>query len=78
MVPCIARHCIVPFHERLLRRRTIPCLRELMQTQWMSPNDILNLQQNKLRELLFHAATRVPYYKKRLSRRNPDGGNPRL
>jgi phenylacetate-CoA ligase len=50
--------------ERAVRRRpTMQYLAWLRETQWLSPERIEALQLEKLRALLLHAGTNVPYYR---------------
>ena len=43
-------------------RPTFSAWREMEKTQWYSPNELQELQIKKLRALLGHAASNVPYY----------------
>jgi len=60
----LARYVIYPIHERLLRRPTFRCLRELEQSQWAAPADLHALQRNKLGLLLRHAKRRTAFYRR--------------
>lgn len=64
MLPWITRHLIVPLHERLIGRSTLRNFRELTVSQWLSPDELRGMQQRKLHQLLVHAATKTPYYKR--------------
>ena len=66
MIPWLARHIACPVHERLLRRPTFRCLRELERSQWWSPDQLRSLQRDKLGRLLRHAADKTPLYRRRL------------
>ena len=63
MVPWLARHLIVPLHERLVGRRTFAFLHELMITQSLAPDELRALQRSKLRDLLMHAASNTRFYR---------------
>ncbi len=65
MVPLIARHLLYPVHERLLRRHTFRYLRGLNLSQWDSPDEIRDLQREKLRALLRHAFNNTAFYRRR-------------
>lgn len=66
MIPRLARHIACPIHERLLRRPTFRCLRELERSQWWSPEKLRSLQREKLRNLFRHATAKIPFYRERL------------
>ena len=54
---------LFPAYETGLRRRpTLRYLREYERQQWLSPEEISELQLAKLRALLSHAATNVPHF----------------
>ncbi len=57
---------ILPVHERLVGRTTLADARSLEWSQWAAPDDLLGLQERKLRELLIHAHDRIPFYRRRL------------
>lgn len=60
------RHVLYPAYESVLRRRgTLGYLREYERNQWLAPGEIGALQWSKLRKLLEHCWTSVPYYRKR-------------
>lgn len=52
MWPAIARRIILPLHERLMRRPTFACYRDLEASQWWSLDRLRTLQLAKLRDLL--------------------------
>lgn len=53
-----------PLHERLKGHNTVSVLEELEATQWWSPEHIVELQIERLRELLCYAQQHVPYYQR--------------
>jgi len=70
MVPWIARNFICPLHERLLGRPTMRYVRDLEASQWWSPDELVEFQREKLRALLHHAWSNVPFYRARLDEAN--------
>jgi len=68
MLPVISRRLVHPLHERLLRRPTLRYARELEDSQWLAPDDLRRLQQEKLRALLVHAQAQTRFYRERLGR----------
>lgn len=69
MIPLLSGRVFYPLHERLLGRRTFANLRTLETSQWFSPVQIRELQARKLRNLLDHARTNIPFYRERLSKK---------
>jgi len=67
VLPAVARHLILPLHERLLGRRTLSEARALAWSQWNAPSEVASLQREKLRAILSHAAINTPFYERRLS-----------
>ncbi len=67
MHPWLIRHILFPLHERCVGRHTVSHVRELNQSQWLSPNDIKKLQNEKLRALISHACTHTPFYRNRIN-----------
>lgn len=65
MLPVISRHLICPAHEWLLSRRTFRYLRELESSQWLSPDDLREVQRVKLRALFGHASANTVFYRRR-------------
>jgi len=51
-------------YQLVTGRRFLNCLDELERTQWLSENDLLALQRQKLQRILHHAHTHVPYYRR--------------
>jgi phenylacetate-CoA ligase len=59
----IAKTMLAPGLDFLRGTRTMRCLRELEQSQWWPRDKILELQNQRLRELVKHAYDNVPYYR---------------
>ncbi len=72
MFPWLSRHLICPLHERLVGRDTLRLVRELEASQWWSPDELAELQREKLRALLEHARANVPFYRRRLHEAHVD------
>jgi len=72
--PRIARHLILPLHERLLGRKTLPTAAQLEWSQWNSPDELQTLRRGKLRAILDHAATHTVFYRQRLGESGVDLG----
>lgn len=62
MWPPLTRNLFIPLHESILGRQTLRYARRLERSQWFAPTQLHDLQRQKLRELLHHLATHVPYY----------------
>ncbi|MEO6575533.1 MAG: hypothetical protein ABIP89_16915, partial [Polyangiaceae bacterium] len=59
----VFRSVLHPAWETYLRgRRTLPRLTELKKTQWLTHDELLELQGRQLRALMKHAEENVPYY----------------
>ena len=58
---------LFPMHERIKGHATVSIRREMDQSQWWPLERIREHQLTKLRELIVHAQTRVPYYRKALA-----------
>jgi phenylacetate-CoA ligase len=56
-------HVLYPLHERLKRKPTFRCLRELERTQWLDPGALEEYRLGRLRALLQFAYDHVPYYR---------------
>jgi phenylacetate-CoA ligase len=54
---------LYPLHERLKRKPTFRCLRELERTQWLDPGALEEYRLGRLRALLQFAYDHVPYYR---------------
>lgn len=60
------RHLLFPLYESGLRRRkTLRYLGEYERNQWLAPEQIAELQWNKLKALIEHCHREVPYYRSR-------------
>lgn len=68
MTPDIARRLILPVHESLLGRKTFAIWRQLEGNSTPTRQQVLQLQQDKLRDFLAHAAKAIPYWSERLSK----------
>ena len=53
---------ILKLHDKFSGRRILERLEELNCTQWLSHNELMELQRNKLQHLVEYAYTYVPYY----------------
>lgn len=63
MYPWIYQQVLFPFYESFLRRRnTLKYLKTLEKNQWLSENEIKEIQWNELKKLLQHAYENVPFY----------------
>lgn len=62
--PIIIRTVLLPVQELFRGGRFVRCLRELEHQQWLSPEEIQNIQLQKLQRLLVHCAGNVPYYQR--------------
>lgn len=58
----LAKYILAPALDYSRGTRTLRCLKELEESQWWSRDKILELQNQRLRELVKHAYDRVPYY----------------
>ena len=56
-------HVVLPLYERLSGRRPWTEARRLRELQWRSPEELEARALVRLRRVLGHAATRVPYYR---------------
>lgn len=59
---CVSR-IVFPLHERLKHHSTVSVRAELEQSQWWPRSRLEQLQLERLRALLVHAHTYVPYYR---------------
>jgi len=65
MHPLIVRYVVYPVHnfvQVLKGYKTVKYEKELMESQWFTPAQIEEIQQEKLRVLIEHAYKNVPYY----------------
>lgn len=58
----MAKYALYPLGEAFLGTRMLKYLRILEETQWWSPKQLRDLQNEKLRALVKHAYEKVPYY----------------
>ncbi len=54
---------LFPLHERLKRHSSVRVRQQLEQTQYWTPEQLRQLQLDRLRRLLLRAASQVPYYR---------------
>ncbi len=64
MYRSIARHILAPALELSRGSSALKCLKELEESQWWSRDRILELQDQRLSQLLQHAYQSVPYYRR--------------
>lgn len=62
MHPYIIRNVVDPLVDKITGRYTISAYKELMKTQWLSTEGLIEYQEKKLRKLVKHAYGNVPYY----------------
>lgn len=76
MLPLVSRNFIYPLHERLMHRPTFAYLKALEQTQWLSRQEIGQLQLSKLKQLLQTAVAHSPWHARRIVAAgvDPDAG----
>ncbi len=60
----LTRHVLAPSLDLIRGARTMKCLAELEETQWWSRERIEELQAERLRKLIEHAYSSVPYYRR--------------
>ena len=65
----IARQILAPVLDFSRGTRTMKCLKELEQSQWWPRDKIVELQNQRLRQLVRHAYSKVPYYRRLLDDR---------
>jgi phenylacetate-CoA ligase len=63
MYHSIVRHILAPVFELSSGTKVMKCLKELDESQWWPRNKILELQNQRLRQLVRHAYDNVPYYR---------------
>lgn len=66
MHPKLVKHLLFPAHERLLRRPTFAYLAELEKSQWLSRDQIIQLQTQRLGALLRTALAHSPWHAERI------------
>ncbi len=64
----IVRHLTYPLWQRHTRGRVLPVLTELKRTQWLPERQMIALQLSRLRTLLAHADSHVPFYRESFRR----------
>ena len=64
-----ASSVLFPLHERLKGHDTPAVRRSLERTQWLDGTQLVALQLERLRKLLAHASSQVPYYRDALRER---------
>ncbi|MBK8996579.1 MAG: phenylacetate--CoA ligase family protein [Myxococcales bacterium] len=70
------REILHPTWESGVRRRpTLAHLRELDRSQWLSHDELIELQSRSLGRLLRHAQANVPYYRRAFERAGVDAGD---
>lgn len=72
MSPTLVKYLILPIHERLLGRGTLPYLRQLEESQWWPLRHLQGLQEAKLRLVLSHARAASSFYRRRLNEAGVD------
>jgi phenylacetate-CoA ligase len=63
MYPFIAENIIYPVGDLALGTSVMRYYRWFQKTQWWSPERLVELQNEKLKNLIKHAYTNVPYYR---------------
>ena len=64
MHPALVRHTTFPYFQWRMRRPFGEALKVLEESQWYSPQRLREMQWEKMRALLAHAASHVPYYRR--------------
>ncbi len=63
LTTALSRHVILPAYETVLKRRKIfRHWSELRRSEWLTRDELIGLQLQRLRRLLGHASTTCPYY----------------
>lgn len=68
------RHVNYPIIRALTKSKLSPALPEQLRTQWLSPEDLAELQLSRLNALLQHAHAHCPFYTERLDAAGLRGG----
>ncbi|BBL33951.1 hypothetical protein Nstercoris_00179 [Nitrosomonas stercoris] len=68
--PRLVSGMLFPLHERLKQHTSVKVRKSLEATQWFSPEKMVQLQVERLRQLLIYANTHVPYYQSLFTRLN--------
>lgn len=66
----IIKYITNPLWEWGAKRKRLPYLRELLKSQYWSPDKLRELQNERLKKLIAHAYENVPYYKEVFKKRN--------
>jgi pyruvate formate lyase activating enzyme len=68
--PTLIRNILYPAYLNLKKLPVLSNLKELEKSQWYDENQIHELQLNKLKKLIQHCETHVPYYQKLFREQN--------
>lgn len=60
---------LFPLHERLKGHRSVALRQQLEQSQWLTPAELLQLQQQKLQQFVQRIVSEVPYYRQLFTER---------
>lgn len=60
----IVSGCLFPVHERLKKHSTVAVKNAMEQSQWWSPQQLRDLQLERLQALLKYADNHIPYYQR--------------
>ncbi|MCQ6962315.1 phenylacetate--CoA ligase family protein [Methanolobus chelungpuianus] len=60
----LSRHLIFPAGDYIKRTKSLQYLKYLNRTQWLKPEELRQIQEQKLRHLIEYAYNNVPYYHK--------------
>lgn len=63
MYTALVSSALFPMHERLKRHATVAVRRKMEESQWWHPEQLVAMQLDRLRALLFEAQSHVPYYR---------------
>lgn len=61
---------VFPVHEIIKKHTTVTVRKNLEKSQWLSPDELKELQLRRLKQMLLFASKNVPYYKNMFSRLN--------
>ncbi|MEO7560709.1 MAG: AMP-binding protein [Nitrosospira sp.] len=61
---CFISSYVFPLHERFKKHRSVAVRKEMEASQWWDEKRLKALQFSRLRRLLIHAQTNVPYYRR--------------
>jgi phenylacetate-CoA ligase len=75
MYDFIARHILAPVLDFSRGTQTIKCLKELESSQWWPRDKILELQNDRLKQLVKQSYDKVPYYRRLLDERSIKPGS---